>query len=305
MNERTGFRILPSFALKIIAILFMTLDHVGLFLMSYSRNPDYIGLNQPGYWMRCFGRIALPLFLFMLAEGMRHTHSKWKYIGRLGAICLPILLAQIIDKYALGSLIGFGEFSNIFIDLCLGALTLALLQEKGLRKLYALIPIAYVGLSYGVTIFERYNDLSVVWLPEMIRSPYGMYGLLLVIAFYYSSDIVYLIAKSTINEMGISRDEFEKGQGRGPINALSGSFLFLINLAFWGLSLISVGKANLHPWDDLMMSVQAWSILAIPFILMYNGKRGYDSKPFRIVTYLYFVVHLVIIFAVFRLSFGY
>ena len=305
MSERNGLRILPSFALKIIAILFMTLDHVGLFLVSYSRNPDYADLNLPGYWMRCIGRIALPLFLFMLAEGMRHTHSKWKYIIRLGAICVPILLAQIIDRYALGDQIGFGAFSNIFTDLCLGALTLALLQEKGSRKLYALLPASYVGLTYGVTIFERFNDLTVAWLPEMIRPSYGVYGLLLIIAFYYSSDIVYLIAKSTINEMGISRDEFEKGQGRGPINALNGSFLFLINLAFWGLSLITVGKLNMRPWDDLKMSVQAWSILAIPFMLMYNGKRGYDSKPFRIATYLYFVVHLVIIFAIFRLSFGY
>ena len=305
MNERTGFRILPSFALKIIAILFMTLDHVGLFLVAYSRNPDYADLNLPGYWMRCFGRIALPLFLLMLAEGMRHTHSKWKYIIRLGAVWTPIVLAQIIDRYGLGNQIGLSSFSNIFTDLCLGALILALLQEKGLKKLFALLPVSYIGLCYGATIFERYNDLTVAWLPEMVRPCYGVYGLLMVLGFYYSSDIVYLVAKGTINDMGISREEFEKGQGRGPINALNGSFLFLINLAFWGLSLITVGKLNNRPWDDLMMSVQAWSILAIPFMLMYNGKRGYDSKPFRIATYLYFVVHLIIIFAIFRVSFGY
>ena len=305
MNEGRNFRFLSSFWLKIVAIVFMTVDHLGVFLLMYSQNPDYASLGNLASLFRIIGRIALPLFLFMLAEGMRYTHSKWRYLLRLGYVCLPIFIAQMIDRFGLNNYFGFGNFSNVFLDLVLYALILALLKEKGLKKLYALLPFAYIVMCYAVSVYEGYHDVTAIWLPNALRPGYSLYGLLAVLGFFYAPNIVYGIARKTLDEMGISREAFESSsQGRGVINALGGAFFFLINLGFWGLSFVAATKTR-TPWDSLLMSVQAWSVLAIPFLLLYNGKRGYDSKPFRIATYLYFVVHLVIIYLIFRVSFGY
>ena len=58
---------MSSFILKIIALLTMTVDHVGALLQMN------VGMNYlPAIIMRYIGRIALPLFCFMIAEGVIH-----------------------------------------------------------------------------------------------------------------------------------------------------------------------------------------------------------------------------------------
>lgn len=62
-----GTRGLSGNALKLIACVFMVIDHVGVFLL-----PQY-------YILRVLGRIAFPIFAFMIAEGARHTKSRLRY----------------------------------------------------------------------------------------------------------------------------------------------------------------------------------------------------------------------------------
>ena len=67
---------LSSFYIKILAIIFMTLDHLGIYLaMKYGTTPSMIELANV---FRIFGRLAFPLFIFLIAEGMRHTKSVGK-----------------------------------------------------------------------------------------------------------------------------------------------------------------------------------------------------------------------------------
>lgn len=65
-------------ALKIIALVTMTIDHVGLLLMDNAKP------------MRIIGRIAFPIFAYMIAEGCRYTKNKRNYFLRiftLGLLC--------------------------------------------------------------------------------------------------------------------------------------------------------------------------------------------------------------------------
>lgn len=65
-----------AFQIKIIALITMTLDHIGAYqTFTFSRE-----INDG---LRVVGRIAAPLFLFMVVEGLRYTRSKPKYILRL------------------------------------------------------------------------------------------------------------------------------------------------------------------------------------------------------------------------------
>lgn len=103
IGERRGFRGLDATALKLIAVLFMTIDHVGAFCGSFAWVAGHM------YPLRLVGRIAAPVFLFFVAEGLRHTRDKRLYLKRmyLASLCFGLLNAF------LGALLGC-RFGNIF-----------------------------------------------------------------------------------------------------------------------------------------------------------------------------------------------
>ena len=67
-------------------------------------------------------------------------------------------------------------------------------------------------------------------------------------------------------------------------------------IVFFACIGLVLGHFNLACWP---VNLQSYMILAIVPIIFYNGKRGYDSKWFRIACYLYYPVHLVILAAIF------
>lgn len=75
--------------LKIIALVTMTIDHIGVLIF-----PQVVLL-------RVIGRLSYPIFAYMIAEGCYYTHSKKRYfIG----IFLLALLCQVVYWFAMGSL---------------------------------------------------------------------------------------------------------------------------------------------------------------------------------------------------------
>ena len=76
--------------LKIIAMVAMTLDHVGMLLF-----PQFPIL-------RILGRLAMPIYAYMVAEGCRYTHSRKKYLFRLlglGLVCQVVYFLAIDSLY--------------------------------------------------------------------------------------------------------------------------------------------------------------------------------------------------------------
>ena len=76
--------------LKILAAVFMTLDHMGLMLF-----PRVLSF-------RILGRLAMPIFAFMIAEGCKYTRNRKKYFGMvfgLGAVCQAVYFFAMGDTY--------------------------------------------------------------------------------------------------------------------------------------------------------------------------------------------------------------
>ena len=101
---------LTNFQLKIIALAAMTVDHIASFLFLHINDSLY-------YIMRSIGRVAAPVFLFLVAEGLRHTGDRKKYILRFyiaGAILTGI--NQLLED-TLAQRLGFLRDSAI-LSLC-------------------------------------------------------------------------------------------------------------------------------------------------------------------------------------------
>ena len=71
-------------ALKIIALILMTADHIG----------DYIP-DMP-LWLRWIGRISSPLFFFCAAEGTVHTSDRRRYLKRLWQASAVMMLTEAV-----------------------------------------------------------------------------------------------------------------------------------------------------------------------------------------------------------------
>lgn len=286
---------LNEFYLKILAIVFMTIDHIGVFLVQYAHQSNF---NDPmyitGYVFRCIGRLAFPLFVFMLVEGIMHTKSLKKYLLRIGIIAGGIMIAQIIIYYCFTSDIQVAK--SPLIDLFLCALTLGLLKKKNKYSWLSILPISYIVLVTFVTVYEIINKTTVIWLPFYVRPDYSLLGLILSLLFYYSFDFVKIYLKRyRVDQTSIVETPYY----RSLVSVYQSIFLIGVNVLLYLLSFVNINGSN--PLDIYNASIQTWSIFSVIFFLMFNGKRGYNKKWFQYGTYLYFPVHIVIIFTIFYL----
>ena len=88
-------RVLTGSALKIIAILTMAIDHIASHLLRYQEaftaplityHDHYISWY---FLLRCVGRLAFPIFAFLIVEGFIHTRDRRRY-GRNLLVCALI-----------------------------------------------------------------------------------------------------------------------------------------------------------------------------------------------------------------------
>ena len=282
-KERRFPLVLSSFWLKVIALLTMTIDHIGF---AFDIEP-----------MRIIGRLALPLFCFMIAEGAIHTRSFKKYALRLGIMASVISLAILLSEYVpFLKNNGFSMRNDgvIFIDLLLGAVAVYLLrQKKWYIKLLALLPLAYGIASYIASSYECVGcGHTVYWFPFFMRMQYGWYGILLIAGFYAAHLLanVFISYLSSLN--GIDK-ELYKGSNleRHSINIISVLVLAVVTLGYY---LCESFVADV--WGTMsLFQIQLYAIISGAFILLYNGMRGYNKKWFQYGSYIYYPLHMIVI----------
>ena len=142
--------------LKLIACVTMLLDHIGAVFF------------PPVMWLRIIGRISFPIYCFLLAEGVHHTHSPLKYGLRL-------LLVTFIAELPY-DLLFYGQFTwthnSVMVTLLLGfGAGVAMKQFSGWYKLIAPLPFLLAGRYLG--------------------GSYGMYGVAMVVVFLLTRQIPY------------------------------------------------------------------------------------------------------------------
>ena len=156
-----NIQILSGNALKIIALISMTCDHIGYFLLD-----DTIIL-------RIIGRIAFPIFAYMISEGCKYTKNRKKY---LFTILLSGLLFQVIYT-------GFSKslYCNIFITFSLSIILIyAFDWAKGIKEKSAYI----VPLLMTVSFF-LIAEILPLFSEHGFKIDYGFTGLFIPTVLYF------------------------------------------------------------------------------------------------------------------------
>ncbi len=171
------FNFFSGSSLKLIAIITMFIDH---FAICLAREFDFMTIclfSALGkefsiyYIMRKIGRLAFPIFCFLITEGFLHTRNKRKYGISL---LLFALISEIpYDLFLYNQLFHIGK-QNIFFTLFLGYITLNILESNKPKKT------------------KYFLALCPVILSVFISADYGIRGVLFIIFLYYLRNQTFL-----------------------------------------------------------------------------------------------------------------
>lgn len=164
--------------LKLIAMIIMLIDHIGAILVP--RNAELY------LFFRLIGRLAFPIFCFLLVEGFHYTRNVKKYLMRLGIFAF---ISELPFDLAFSDNVPYDFFlqQNIFFTLFLGLLVINLMSiaEKKFKK-----NTMITGLLYCIIV------IIGCALAILLHTDYSFMGILLIVAFYLFRGNKILIALS-------------------------------------------------------------------------------------------------------------
>ena len=238
-------RVLNKNSLQLLAVFFMLLDHLWAWLVS--------GNN----WMTYAGRMAFPIFAFLIAEGYAHTSDRRKYAKRL---LIFALISEIPFNlfYAGGPFFPFHQ--NTIFTLLLGLLAIACVER--VRQADSLKG----KFKQGVLLF-------LIFLFSLLGFPdYGYQGVLMVLAFH----LVRGVRWEKVGQLAT---------------------MVLINIVLFEGMVIPVDIGGLH----YEFPTQGFAVLALIPIWLYNGKAGKKSKILQYGFYVFYPLHMIILYMLRRM----
>lgn len=162
-------KVLDGSMLKLIAVITMLIDHAALILISDTEFATTPLLNLGGkqitlyFILRKIGRLAFPLFCFLVTEGFVHTKNFKKYLLNLSAFAV---ISEIpFDLMISGKFLYFGK-QNIYFTLALGAIALWIIDNINSN-------------------FKKFIILALILAAAIIlKVDYGYLGVMLIMLIY-------------------------------------------------------------------------------------------------------------------------
>lgn len=173
---------LSGSTLKIIAIVTMLIDHIGATIVE-NMMYLFVGNEQAVmttyyimFIMRTIGRLAFPIFCFLLVEGFFHTRDVKKYVFRL---FLFALISEVPFDYAFNqSYLEFGH-QNVFFTLFIGVLMMWAIEY--IKTRFIDNRVAFSSLSALVA-------LAAALLAGFINCDYSSLGVIVILLMYIFKD---------------------------------------------------------------------------------------------------------------------
>ena len=169
--------------LKLIALITMTIDHIGMCLF-----PQVL-------MFRMIGRLSMPIYAYMIAEGCRYTRNKKKYILLTAAVGF---LCQIVYIVAMESL-----YQNILITFSLSILLIYAI-DNALTKQSTAACVLASGILLAVYFLCQI-------LPKLLPNTdygicYGFFGVLLPIFTFLGKDKKQKLILTALGQIAMNMD---------------------------------------------------------------------------------------------------
>ncbi|MBO4457082.1 MAG: hypothetical protein J5802_05135 [Butyrivibrio sp.] len=213
-------------------------------------------------WISVVTRIVSPLFLYLMIDGFYHTRSRKKFLLRLFAAAFIMLIGKVIINYS---------FHNV--DYITGE-------------------YSFSSLTQGNNIFLTLAWMfALVWCMENIKYKKNTIlnvFLAIIIAFLSlaSEGGFYLLPITVIVWWFHGRKKWQ----------CLGICAWCIILFIKSLSNNLMGNTgNISLYSYMCFSNEWGMFLVVPFILMYNGERGKNTKFTKYLFYVAYPVHLWIL----------
>lgn len=181
---------MSTFTLKIIALITMFLDHIGLYFV-----------GSPAV-LRLLGRVSYPLFLFCMVWGFHYTKNKKIYLLRLYlmSIFMTVMRYAIETNFSAGK--NFGN-QNIFLSMFIVGVLISTIElfrtdrKKGVLLLGVIcgVQILYYILPYLIPFTRSLSgDILTGIVPNLVLNEYGLEFIVLGVLMYYLKDRKDLLA---------------------------------------------------------------------------------------------------------------
>ncbi len=242
--------------LKIIAIIAMIIDHIGFYF--YDKIPYQLYIN-----CRIIGRIAMPIFAFLILQGIKHTKSKKKYILRLFILAIITQIAiylmyKINISYYKNYSINIINYLNIVFSFALSVLIIQIIELK-IKDSNILI------FKILINVLKILLIILILSIYFVINIDYSFYVPLMIIIMYFIDKILSKYNKDILEKVLI---------------CITIVVIGIINQKFIGL----------------------YTILSFPFILFYNGKLGKKANILKYSFYAFFPLHHMILYFISMLA---
>lgn len=167
--------------IKLIAIVTMLIDHIGAVILAPLVRPEAGGGNLSLIMtydiMRGIGRIAFPIFCFLLVEGFFHTRSRAKYALRLAVFAL---ISEIPFDLAFYKELFFMGHQNVFFTLLLGLLMMMGIEAVNER----ILPKIGQGKAVVGLIIQMVFFLAAAALATALHTDYSALGIIAIFGMY-------------------------------------------------------------------------------------------------------------------------
>jgi len=270
---------MTAFVLKIIASITMLTDHIGA----------VFPLTFPMYF-RFIGRIAFPVYAYMIAQGCKHTSNINKYLLRLGIFAL---ISEIPFDLAFGNEISFISRTNIFYTLFLGTACIAVFE-----KVRAFLSEPKVKTEQdaepGIVQKGRIKSkplcvllaallmIPVALLGNVLDSDYGTRGVACILVFYFAKPENRIMR--TVAAVAIIM--YMYGYPHILLNLLSAAGSVIESEFLMAMSMIT---------PVTMLYMFFFALISVVLICFYNAKPGPRVKW---AFYAFYPVHLAVLAAV-------
>ncbi|MBR1592125.1 MAG: TraX protein [Ruminococcus sp.] len=184
--EENKRKILSGSALKCIALITMITDHIAAHILINMKDMTDALIVVAGYKisvyliMRIIGRLAFPIYCFLLTEGFIHTHDRTKYGINLFFFALVSEIPWDLEHKGQCFYI---KSQNVFFTLFLGYLALCIYEK-------------YKDSHKELTI----SIMTIFFISMFLKADYGTFGVAFILIMYFLRDnkIIRAVVGSSI-----------------------------------------------------------------------------------------------------------